>query len=300
VGERGVQALQRLAEASMPHPGDNPRLPAGGLQAFSGLFVMQGDEGGVLVEPVGVEIDEGGCGGGVEPGAALGQERPVGNLLRQGMPEAVFHDAHSRSLLEELGGTQRTQHVGEVLRRLGGHGGEDRLGERPSDHRGHLERRLLPLGKPVDTGGRRRLHGGRHPHVAQRAREPGGAGCTVEGPILHQGAHQLLDEERIAAGALDDVGQQGGEGRVGPEEIAQELADRAGPQGGDRKLAVIRLTHPVRRELRPEVGQHQRPSPGVQVDQVAQEGGALWVEPVEVLDQQEQRFLLAATTADPV
>ena len=91
---------------------------------------------------------------------------------------------------------QGEQRLVQVAALLLGHHRERLLPERPADHGRLLHHAALERVQRVQPGGQQCLH---------RVRQVGGAGAA----LLHQPAHHLLGEERVAARALghqrDDV-----------------------------------------------------------------------------------------------
>ena len=78
--------------------------------------------------------------------------------------------------------------------------------------------------EPVDAGGEDRLHGGRHAGVLDRAGEAVGAALALQVAALGQLADDLLDEERVALGALVDQLAEPVERGVLAGQVAQQLA----------------------------------------------------------------------------
>jgi hypothetical protein len=57
--------------------------------------------------------------------------------------------------------------------------------------------------------------------------------------VSRQPLDDLLDEERVAAGALADSGLQNHKRRIGAQEVVQELRNRFGTEGKQRKLLLV-------------------------------------------------------------
>src|SRR5436309_14478512 len=86
-----------------------------------------------------------------------------------------------------------------------------------------------------------------------------GAPFAGEAPSLRQRLDDLLGEERVAAGALEDAAGQLAERVVRTEQVAEELATGAVAERSERELVVVRSTQPRRPVLRPKVRQQERP-----------------------------------------
>ena len=142
---------------------------------------------------------------GVQPDPFTGQQVVVGRLGEQGVPERVrrllgdqdvrLHRLAQRFLQRRLGHPRYCRQLGVAHSATGRAGGPD-----------HLPRGLV---EPVDPG---------QQHPDQVVRQPTvGAGRDT---------HQLLDEERVALGPRDDLGQLVLGHRVGME-LGDQLAHGA-------------------------------------------------------------------------
>jgi hypothetical protein len=71
-----------------------------------------------------------------------------------------------------------------------------------------------------------RLDGQRDRSLADLARQPIRAAIAVEYTLLGQSLHDLLDEERLASGALANQLGEPVKRRIAPEQRSQQLLDR--------------------------------------------------------------------------
>src|ERR1700733_12325289 len=94
-----------------------------------------------------------------------------------------------------------------------------------SNYRSLLQQVLLGGGQRVDTGGEHRLQGGRDLDVRKRPRQAVAAACAREHTSIDQRSHDLLDEERITAGALHQETFQGGQTRVGAQQGVKKFGE---------------------------------------------------------------------------
>jgi hypothetical protein len=76
--------------------------------------------------------------------------------------------------------------------------------EDASDHRGRLKRGLLGGSEQIDPGRENRLNRVRHSEFARQLVQPPAALVSYEQTTINQHAEQLLDEEGIALGPLDN------------------------------------------------------------------------------------------------
>ena len=131
------------------------------------------------------------------------EQTAVGHLVGQGVFEGEFALGEQPRLIEELGRLQVGQATVQV--RLGqlGNGLQQGQGHLGANDRGGLEQVFLLRRQPVDARRQYRLHRGRHLQAGQGLRQPIGTRRADEHPRLHQGAHALLQKERITPGACD-------------------------------------------------------------------------------------------------
>ena len=88
-----------------------------------------------------------------------------------------------------------------------------------------------------------RAHGRRHLDAAERPGQTVRAGGTGEEPGLDERPHRLLDEERVAVGALDDELLERIEARIGAEQRVEQfrrarVAERLEASPGDGGASV--------------------------------------------------------------
>ena len=103
--------------------------------------------------------------------------------------------------------------------------------------------------------------------------------------FLGQRLHDLLDEERVAAGSLADQLSEPVQRWIAAEQLAQQLAAGLEAEGREHESAVLEVAHPVGAVLGPECHQQQRVRAGDRLDHAFQEGLRAGVKPVQVLDQ---------------
>ena len=178
---------------------DGHRLPAGADAGVDrGLVVHRqpGVPGQLGRRPTGPPLAQGVGVRGVQPDPLTGQQVVVGRLGEQGVPERV------RRLLgdQDVGLHRLPQRF--LQRRLGHprHRRQLRVAHPATGHAGGPDHLPGGLVEPVDPGQQHPDQVGRQPAV--------GAG---------RDAHQLLDEERVALGPRDDLGQLVLGHRVGME-----------------------------------------------------------------------------------
>ena len=230
---------------------------------------------------------------GVQGAATLVQEGAVRDIVGQGVLERVFEVREEAPLVQEVGGLEPGQPVpklvfGEIGDRL-----EQRKRHVVPDHGGGLEQPLLIGGEAIDARREHGLDGGRHADRGHGAGQAVRAALADQRAVFHHGADALLQEERIPFGPL---GQQASErlklGGVAEQGIEQGV-HALGRERVDPKLGEKRAVSPGRPVLRAVVDQQHDPGGWQALDDGVQQGLGLRVDPVEVLEDQQQPLLLA-------
>ena len=254
---------------------------------------MVGQAFDLLGHPLGRERLEGLDNAGVEHPPPLLQEAAVGHLVGQGMLEGVLALGKEARLVQELGRLQVRQAT--VERCLGqlGNGLEQGQGHLRANHGSRLEEAFRLGRQPVDAGRQHRLHRGRHLNGRQRLRQAIGSRLADQHPGLHQGAHALLQKEGIALGARDQELLERRQAGVIPQQGLQELVRAGRRQRVEPQLRVVGLAAPAVLVLRAIVDQEQEAGRGQALDQAVEQGLGLRIDPVQVLEDQQQRLHLA-------
>ena len=118
---------------------------------------------------------------------------------------------------------------------------------------------------------------------------------------LDQRADALLQKERVALGPLDEQAFERVErSSVRAEQRLQQLVGARGWQGVQPKLLVVGLPMPGVLILRAVVHQQQQARGRQAVHQAIQQRLGLGVDPVQVLEHQQQRLLLALPQQQPL
>ena len=170
---------------------------------------------------------------------------------------------------------------------------EDRKWHILADDRGRLEEALLFGREPVDPSGQDRLDRRRDLNARERVGEAIGAALPGQHLRLDQRADALLQEERVPLGALDQEVLERPKGGVRAQERVQQGLGALGRQGVEPELRVVGLAAPAMRVLGAVVHEEEHPGRRQALDQTVQDGLGLAVDPVEVLEDDEQRLDLA-------
>src|SRR5262249_11030968 len=106
-------------------------------------------------------------------------------------------------------------------------------------------------------------------------------------------ADALLQEEGVSLGATNQSPPERFEGRILAEQGRQQLLGTLGRQGIDAQLEVVGLAPPPVLVLGSVVGQEQDTGGGQTLHETVEQRLGLGVDPVEVLEDQEQGLDLA-------
>jgi hypothetical protein len=169
--------------------------------------------------------------------------------------------------------------------RLAGHCLEEREGYLPPDDRRRLQQALVFGREPVDARGEDRLDRVRHRHVnaVHLERPPAGTARSDENSRLHEGAHTLLEKERIALGPLDQVFLEGGQAGIGSHQRVEQCLHAGRRQPVEAELGVTGPVGPRMLILGPIRHEEHDPRRRQGVDQRVQQGLRLGIDPLHVV-----------------
>jgi hypothetical protein len=226
----------------------------------------------------------------VKAASTLLQQSPVRDVVRQRVLEGILEIWIQPGLVEKLGGLQVVESATERLVRQVG----DRLEQREwnvlADDGGHLEEAFVLRGEPIDARCQHRLHRGRDPDRLDRLPQPIPSPLPGQRLGLHQRPDGLLHEERVPA--PDEELLEPSEPGIVAEKRIEQLPGAVGRQGVQPHLAVGRLAAPGVLVLGP-IGHGQQHAGRPQaVDQAVEQCLRLTVDPVEVLEDQEETRVL--------
>ena len=162
-----------------------------------------------------------------------------------------------------------------------------------ANHRRGLQQALGLRGQPVNAGSEHGLHRRGHLNGRERLFETIGARLADQHSGLHQRAHTLFQEEGIALRAREQERRERRQAGVVSEQRLQDFLGAGRRQRVQAQVRVVRLTAPAVLVLRPIVDQEQEPGGRQALDQAVEQGLRLGVDPVQILEDQEQWLLLA-------
>ncbi len=200
---------------------------------------MIGQHFGLLGAALRVELLDGGQDASVQRAPPRLQQAPVGHAVGEGVREAVFEVGKEARLEQELRLLEpREPRAQRLLGHLDG-GGEQREGHVLADDGGGLQEPLLLRPEAVDAGGDDGLHGGGHLDGGERLDEAELAALAHQHLGLDERPDALLEEERIALGALDEETLHRRETLVLAHDAAQELIGPGRRQRVEAELGVV-------------------------------------------------------------
>ena len=243
---------------------------------------------------------------GVESPPPLLQETAIGHLVGQGMLEGVCEFGEEAGFVEEFSGLQVAERGRSSSSDSSPMACKRAKGTSVPITRRSLEETLLRGRQAVDAGRQDGLHGGGDLQALQGLCQARGAALTDQHPGFPQAPDALLQEKRVALGARDQHLSQGLEGRstlrpsVVPQEGLQEFLGARRGQGVEPQLGVGGLVPPVVLVLRAVVNEQEQAGGRQALDQAVEDRLGLGVDPVQVLDDQEQRPHLLSRRSRPL
>ena len=261
---------------------------------------MVGQPVDVLGQPVRIGPLDGLHDSDVEGAPPVLEQAAVGHFVGQRVLEGVLDIREDPGLVQELRGLEASDRgVQLVLGELGNRLQQAKRHVLP-DHRRRLQERLVRGGEPVDAGGDHGLDRRRDLDGRQGPRQLVGAALTGEGSRLDECPHALFQEEWVTLGPRDEHARERLEAGVGSQQRREEPFGAFGWQGIQPELRVVRTAPPGMLILRPVVHEQQESGGREALDQLIEQGLGLGVDPVEVLDDDQQRLDLAFPEQEPL
>src|SRR5438876_2708917 len=220
--------------------------------------------------------------------------------MRQRMLEGVLELREEMRFVEELGSLKVRETATEITVVIHDDGLEQSERHVLADHGGSLDQALLRRWEPVDAPGQQRLHRRRDLDRQGILDHAVAAALARDGTGLHQRPDTLLEKEWVALGPFDQQTLEGGElGAVahqGPEQFLGALRR----QGVDPELAVVGLATPAVAVLGAIVDEEQYRCRGQALHEAVEQGLRLRVDPVEILQHQDEGLDLTLAEEQPL
>ena len=184
-----------------------------------------------LVEVICVARLEGFGDAAVQRAAAFVKHAVIGDAPGEPVPEGVGDVREQARLVQKLARPQAGQRAMQLLRRQLGHGLEQCERHVFADHRGELKRRLLGRAEAVDARGDDRGDARGDLDLVRPPDHAVGAACAGQHARVHQNAHALFQEQRIALARLEqptlELRRDRARRRAGPRAARRRLSPRA-------------------------------------------------------------------------
>src|SRR4029453_15089597 len=209
------------------------------------------------------------------------------------MLEGVFGIRKEDGFVEELRGLKLSEASVQILSAILGDGLEQVEWDVLADDGRALQQLLLLGREPIDARGEDGLYRGRHLDHLGRARKLIGSTRAGERVRLHQRAHSFFDEERIAPGLLREKSFDRRERGVPAQKSVEQLVRAVFRERIESDLVVITLASPGVAVLGPIVDEEEQPQGGQALHEAIQDRLCFRVDPVEVLEDDEERLDLS-------
>src|SRR5262245_15689195 len=219
---------------------------------------------------------------------ALLEKTGIRYFMGECVRERVFQLWEKARLIQKFGGLELREPRANLIRRETGDRVEQIERHVFADDGGDLQEQLAAHRQAVDTRGQDRLHRGRDLYHLERLGEPVGTLLADENVRLGQGSYAFFEEEGIT---LRTVGQkllERAQTGLVSQKHPQELVGCLGCQRIYPDLSVIAAAAPAVLVLRAIVDDEKDPRRGEALDQRVQDRLRLGVDPVQVLEDQQQ------------
>ena len=230
----------------------------------------------------------------------LVQQAAIGDLLGEGMLEGVDQLGKQTHLVQKLGILEMHEPLAERPFRKLHHGLEEDQGT-------SVPMTAAVWSRDFSSGGRRSMRVARTACTVagtwqgeEGVRQAIGARLAHQSPGLYERPHALLQEEGITLGALDQEWIEGCQARVVSQEGLQEDVGTRWGQGVQPQLRVVGLTPPAVPIVGTIVDQEEQTRRREALAETLEECLGLGIEPVQILNDQQQGLQLALTQQHPL
>src|SRR5215813_636932 len=225
----------------------------------------------------------------VEEATAVVKQALVRHIVRECMFESVLAIREELGLIEKLGGLQAAQGdleliIGELRDRL-----EEWQGDVRADDRGGLEKGFRGGRQAIDASRENRLHGGGDIESVEGTAETIAAWLAREGVCLRQCPDGFLEEEGVSLGSHGQHRLQRCQRLVVTHQDVEQFLGTLGKERIDSELAVVPLRAPAVPVFGAIGDEKEETSSGETAHEGVQEHLCLRVDPLEILEDEEQR-----------
>src|SRR5262245_59494137 len=208
------------------------------------------------------------------------------------MLEGVLEIREQTRFVEELRRLKVGQPLTEPLLALAGNGEEKRERHILANHGSGLQKPLVFRGQTVDARGQDGLNRGRHVDRIDRLGYTVGASLVEQDMSLDQGPHALLDKQRVPPCPSREESLERLDRRVAAQQGVEQLLRALRRKRIKADLRVVCLAPPVVvAVLGPVADQDEQRRRGQALDEAIEERLRLGVDPVQILEDDEERLL---------
>jgi hypothetical protein len=182
---------------------------------------------------------------GMQRASPFLEQRFVGHLLGEGVPEGILPLGEQARLIEKLGPLKLCQTAVQHLRGAVGNSLERGQGHLMAHDRRRLEEVFGLWGQAVDACRQHGLDGGRHLNARKIPGQTVGPWRADQPLGLHQRPHRLLQKERVPGCPFDQERRERRQARVIPQQRLQEGVGAGRGQWIEAELCVVSLAAPA-------------------------------------------------------
>src|SRR5215472_14335419 len=213
----------------------------------------------------------------------------VRDIVRERMRESVLAIGNELGLIEKLSRLQAGEGLEELsVGELCG-GLKERQGDVRADHRGGLEQTLCGGRQTVDAGRQDGLYRGGDVEGVEAPREMITASLAHEGTRLRQCPHGFLEKEGIPLSSFGQHSLQRCQRLVVSQELVEQFLGALREQRMNSELSVVSLARPAVLVFGTVGDEEEKAGSGKTHHEAVQERLRRRVDPLEILEQEEQR-----------
>ena len=219
--------------------------------------------------------------------ATAAQERAVGSVLHERVLEQIGGVGRNAAAEQEAGVRQlakRDVEVGSAVDAI-----DQLIAERAAEDGAHLRHFLCRCAEPVEPRDQRGLQGRRDRQRRRRARRQYRLDAVSRVGAFQHRPCQFLDEQRYAASAFDDFGDDVGVERGIAGEVLHEHRAIAAAEPVQCKCCHMRLAAPLRLEFWPESNDDQNRKIRDAVDRQIEQFTRRRIDPLRILENEQHR-----------
>jgi len=206
---------------------------------IASLMIMVRQQVRQINRQIGVEPLQRLGGGAVQVAAVIAQQRLVGGLLHQVVPEGVFILSANLRGDDDFGGTQGVEVEAQPGGMLPGDFLQQAGREAPSQHGRHLQGAAGRLGQAIHAGQQQGMECIGDLHAFGQVSGMPAARAAHQHALIDPHAHHFFHKKRIAPGAVEDAVVEGFWQGAVMENVFQQVAAIARRKRIQRKVVAV-------------------------------------------------------------